>query len=60
MYFELEVVIAKVRLFVEFTGKGKKQKYLKTVGFPKLYYILFTSHTQKNSIDNWVPLRQNA
>ena len=57
MYFELEVVIAKVRLFVEFTGKGKKQKYLKTVGFPKLYYMLFTSHTQKNSIDNWVPLR---
>ena len=26
MYFKLEVVIAKVRLFVEFTGKGKKQK----------------------------------
>ena len=49
MYFELEVVIAKVRLFVEFTGKGKKQKYLKTFGFPKLYiyiyiYMIFTSH----------------
>ena len=40
MYFELEVVTDKVRLFVEFTGKGKKQKYLKTFGFPKLYYML--------------------
>ena len=25
MYFKLEVVINKVRLFVEFTGEGKKQ-----------------------------------
>ena len=49
MYFELEVATDKVRLFVEFTGKGKKQKYLKTCGFPKLYYMLhiFISHTQK-------------
>ena len=45
MFFKLEVVIDKVRLFVEFTGEGKKQKP-ENLWIPQIIYIymLFTSH----------------
>ena len=40
MYFKLEVVIDKVRLFVEFTGEGKKQKP-ENLWIPEIIYICY-------------------